>query len=363
MRRILYLPHGKRQKGRRILREKFCLDLNLKDLTEWCAKREVPKYRASQIYGWLSSGSVTTDDMTNVPKNIRAMLEEDFIFGVFEVREHLISKLDGTEKFVYQLYDGNIIETVAMRYKTGISVCISSQAGCRMGCTFCASAKIDFGRNLSSGELLAQVSVTQKQLGERVHSVVIMGIGEPFDNYENVMEFIKLANDPDGLNLGARHITLSTCGLIPKIEEFTREGLQVNLAVSLHAPNDDLRKQLMPIAKAFSIEQLMKACKDYTEATKRRVTFEYSLFAGVNDTPECARELVKLLKGGLYHVNLISANKVPGTFFKSASPDKVKQFRDILQSGGVNATIRREMGSDIMAACGQLRRGTIEGSK
>ena len=363
MRRILYLPHGKRQKGRRILREKFCLDLNLKDLTEWCAKREVPKYRASQIYGWLSSGSVTTDDMTNVPKNIRAMLEEDFIFGGFEVREHLISKLDGTEKFVYQLYDGNIIETVAMRYKTGVSVCISSQAGCRMGCTFCASAKIDFGRNLSSGELLAQVSVTQKQLGERVHSVVIMGIGEPFDNYENVMGFIKLANDPDGLNLGARHITLSTCGLIPKIEEFTREGLQVNLAVSLHAPNDDLRKQLMPIAKAFSIEQLMKACKDYTEATKRRVTFEYSLFAGVNDTPECARELVKLLKGGLYHVNLISANKVPGTFFKSASPDKVKQFRDILQSGGVNATIRREMGSDIMAACGQLRRGTIEGSK
>ena len=363
MRRILYLPHGKRQKGRRILREKFCLDLSLKDLTEWCAKREVPKYRASQIYGWLSSGSVTTDDMTNVPKNIRAMLEEDFIFGGFEVREHLISKLDGTEKFVYQLYDGNIIETVAMRYKTGVSVCISSQAGCRMGCTFCASAKIDFGRNLYSGELLAQVSVTQKQLGERVHSVVIMGIGEPFDNYENVMGFIKLANDPDGLNLGARHITLSTCGLIPKIEEFTREGLQVNLAVSLHAPNDDLRKQLMPIAKAFSIEQLMKACKDYTEATKRRVTFEYSLFAGVNDTPECARELVKLLKGGLYHVNLISANKVPGTFFKSASPDKVKQFRDILQSGGVNATIRREMGSDIMAACGQLRRGTIEGSK
>ena len=345
------------------MKDKFCLDLTLKDLTLWCEERGVPKYRASQIYGWLSSGAVTTDEMTNVPKNVRAMLEEDFIFGGFILNDHLVSKLDGTEKFVFALYDGNIIETVAMRYKTGISVCISSQAGCKMGCAFCASAKIEFGRNLSAGELLAQVSVTQKNLGERVRSVVIMGIGEPFDNYDNVMGFIRLANDPDGLNLGARHITLSTCGLVPKIEQFTREGLQVNLAVSLHAPNDELRKQLMPVAKAYSIEQLMKACKEYTDATNRRVTFEYSLFAGVNDTPKCAAELVKLLKGGLYHVNLIAANKVPGTVFQSASPAKVKQFRDILESGGINATIRREMGSDIMAACGQLRRGTIEASR
>lgn len=363
MRRFLHLQDGERQKGRRILKDKFCLDLDINDLTNWCNERGIPKYRASQIYGWLSSGAVTTDEMTNVPKNIRAMLEEDFIFGGFELREHLVSKLDGTEKFVYALYDGNIIETVAMRYKPGISVCVSSQAGCRMGCTFCASAKIDFGRSLTAGEILAQIAVTQKLIGERIRSVVIMGIGEPFDNYDNVLKFIKLANDPDGLGLGARHITLSTCGLVPKIEEFTREALQVNLSISLHAPNDELRKQLMPIAKAYSIDKLMKACKDYTEATKRRITFEYSLFAGVNDTPECARELVKLLKGGLYHVNLISANKVPGTFFQSASPEKVKQFRDILTSGGINATIRREMGSDIMAACGQLRRGTIEGSK
>ena len=345
------------------MKDKFCLDLTLNDLTIWCEERGVPKYRASQIYGWLSSGAVTTDEMTNVPKNVRAMLEEDFIFGGFELKDHLVSKLDGTEKFVFALYDGNIIETVAMRYKTGISVCISSQAGCKMGCAFCASAKIEFGRNLSAGELLAQVSVTQKNLGERVRSVVIMGIGEPFDNYDNVMGFIRLANDPDGLNLGARHITLSTCGLVPKIEQFTKEGLQVNLAVSLHAPNNELRKKLMPVAKAYSIEQLMKACKDYTDKTNRRITFEYSLLAGVNDTPQCASELVKLLKGGLYHVNLISANKVPGTVFQSASPAKVKQFRDILESGGINATIRREMGSDIMAACGQLRRGTIEASR
>ena len=345
------------------MRDKFCLDLTLNDLTKWCEERAVPKYRAAQIYGWLSSGAVKTDDMTNVPKNVRAMLEEDFIFGGFELKQHLVSKLDGTEKFVYVLHDGNIIETVAMRYKPGISVCVSSQAGCKMGCAFCASAKIAFGRSLTSGEILAQVAVTQKILGERIRSVVIMGIGEPFDNYENVMGFIKLANDPEGLNLGARHITLSTCGLVPKIEEFTKEGLQVNLSISLHAPNDELRKKLMPVAKAYSIEQLMTACKEYTEKTSRRITFEYSLFAGVNDTPECARELVKLLKGGLYHVNLISANKVPGTVFQSASPNKVKQFRDILTSGGINATIRREMGSDIMAACGQLRRGTIEASE
>ena len=341
------------------MRDKFCLDLTLEDLNAWCEKREVPKYRASQIYGWLSSGTVDTADMTNVPKNVRSMLEEDFIFGGFELREHLVSKIDGTEKFVYGLYDGNIIETVAMRYKPGISVCVSSQAGCKMGCAFCASAKIAFGRSLSAGEILAQISVTQK-IGERIRSVVIMGIGEPFDNYDNVMRFIKLANDPEGLGLGARHITLSTCGLVPRIEEFTKEGLQVNLSISLHAPNDELRKKLMPVAKAYSIEQLMNACKEYTKATSRRITFEYSLFAGVNDTPECARELVKLLKGGLYHVNLISANKVPGTVFQSASPAKVKQFRDILTSGGINATIRREMGSDIMAACGQLRRGKIE---
>ena len=363
MRRILYLPHGKRQKGRRVLRDKFCLDLTLDDLTFWCEERGVPKYRASQIYGWLSSGCVDTSDMTNVPKNIRALLEEDFIFGGFELVHHLVSRIDGTEKFVYSLHDGNIIETVAMRYKPGISVCISSQAGCRMGCSFCASAKIAFGRNLSSGELLAQVTMTQKLLGERVRSVVIMGIGEPFDNFDNVMGFLKLANDPEGLNLGARHITLSTCGLVPKIDEFAKANLQVNLAVSLHAPNDELRKKLMPIAKAYPIEQLMVACREYTKATKRRVTFEYSLFAGVNDTPSCAQELVKLLKGGLYHVNLISANEVPGTVFKSSSPAKVKQFRDILTSGGINATIRREMGSDIMAACGQLRRGTIEGAE
>ena len=208
--------------------------------------------------------------------------------------------------------------------------------------------------------MLAQVLAMRNITGEDIGHVVVMGMGEPFDNYDNVMRFIKLANDPEGLGLGARHITLSTCGLVPRIEEFTKEGLQVNLSISLHAPNDELRKKLMPVAKAYSIEQLMNACQDYTKATSRRITFEYSLFAGGNDTPECARELVKLLKGGLYHVNLISANKVPGTVFQSASPAKVKQFRDILTSGGINATIRREMGSDIMAACGQLRRGKIE---
>ena len=338
------------------MKDKFCLDLTLKDLTAWCESRGVPKYRASQIYGWLSSGAVSTDDMTNVPKNVRAMLEEDFIFGGFELKEHLVSKLDGTEKFVYKLYDGNIIETVAMRYKTGISVCISSQAGCRMGCAFCASAKIDFGRNLSAGELLAQVSVTQKELGERVHSVVIMGIGEPFDNYENVMRFIKLANDPDGLNLGARHITLSTCGLVPKIEEFTKEGLQVNLAVSLHAPNQQLRERTMPVARKYGYDELMEACREYTETTKRRITFEYALIDGVNDSEECAKELAGRLSGWLTHVNLIPLNEVSGREYRTAQPVNVRRFREVLEKRGVAVTVRRTLGSDIDAACGQLRR-------
>ena len=345
------------------MNRKFCLDLTLDELKAWCQENGIQSYRAGQIYKWLSSGVTDTSDMNNVPKDIRGKLEESFIFGSFEVRQKLVSKLDGTTKLVFELHDGNIIETVVMRYKTGLSICISSQAGCRMGCKFCASSKLGFGRSLTSGEMFAQVAVSQRIVGERIRSVVIMGIGEPFDNYDNVMGFIRLANDPEGLNLGARHITLSTCGLVPKIEEFTKEGLQVNLAVSLHAPNDELRKKLMPVAKAYSSEQLMKACKDYTKATSRRITFEYSLLAGINDTPQCASELVKLLKGGLYHVNLIAMNKVPGTIFQSASPAKVKQFKDILESGGINATIRREMGSDIMAACGQLRRGTIEAER
>ena len=335
---------------------KFCLDLTKEDLELWCKENGIKSYRAGQIHKWLSSGVTDTTEMNNVPAAVRAKLEESFIFGSFKVRRKLVSKIDGTTKFVYELHDGNIIETVVMRYKTGLSVCISSQAGCRMGCAFCASSKLGFGRSLTSGEMFAQVAVSQKIMGERIRSVVIMGIGEPFDNFDSVMGFVKLANDPNGLNLGARHITISTCGLVPMIDRFTDLDLQVNLSISLHAPNDGIRQSLMPIAKRYSLQELMAACRRYTANTNRRLTFEYTLFGGVNDADEQAEELVRLLGKGLWHVNLIAANDVPGSTFKAPSRQRVRRFQEILESGGVNATLRREMGTDIMAACGQLRR-------
>jgi 23S rRNA (adenine2503-C2)-methyltransferase len=335
---------------------KFCLDLTKEDLELWCKENGIQSYRAGQIHKWLSSGVTDTSEMNNVPAAVRAKLEENFIFGSFKVRQKLVSKIDCTTKFVYELHDGNIIETVVMRYKTGLSVCISSQAGCRMGCAFCASSKLGFGRSLTSGEMFAQVAVSQKIMGERIRSVVIMGIGEPFDNFDSVMGFVKLANDPNGLNLGARHITISTCGLVPMIDRFTELDLQVNLSISLHAPNDGIRQSLMPIAKRYSLHELMAACRRYTANTNRRLTFEYTLFGGVNDADDQAEELVRLLGKGLWHVNLIAANDVPGSPFKAPSKQRVRRFQEILESGGINATLRREMGTDIMAACGQLRR-------
>lgn len=339
---------------------KFCLDLTLEDLKTWCEEQHVPSFRAKQIYKWLSSGIIDTAEMTNIPKDLRARLEEDFIFNGMTVINEFVSKIDGTIKLVYRLYDGNVIETVIMRYKTGPSICISSQAGCRMGCTFCASAKLGFGRSLTSGEMLAQVALSQKHIGERIHSVVVMGIGEPFDNYENTLGFVRLATDSEGFGLGARHITISTCGLVDKIDEFTALDLQVNLAISLHAPDDTLRKELMPIANKYPITDLIAACRRYTETTHRRITFEYSLFAGKNDSEAHARALARLISGMLCNVNLIAANEFPGSDYRRSSKDHVRKFQQTLESGGINATLRREMGTDIMAACGQLRRSVEE---
>lgn len=341
---------------------KFCLDLTIDDLKKWCDEQRVPSFRAKQIYKWLSSGVIDTAEMTNVPKYLRSKLEEDFIFNGMTVINEFVSQIDGTVKLVYRLYDGNVIETVIMRYKTGPSICISSQAGCKMGCTFCASAKLGFGRSLTSGEMLAQVILSQRHIGERIHSVVVMGIGEPFDNFDNTMGFVRLATDSDGLNLGARHITISTCGLVDKIDEFTKLGLQVNLAISLHAPDDNLRQEMMPIARKYSLDELIPACKRYTEATHRRITFEYSLFAGKNDSEAHAKALAKLISGMLCNVNLIAANEFPGSDYKRSSKEHVRRFQQTLESLGVNATLRREMGTDIMAACGQLRR-SVEESK
>jgi len=334
----------------------------LEALNNWCIDNKIPKFRGGQIYKWLSSGVTDLDSMTNIPKDLRKKLDEDFIFSSMTIINEFVSKIDGTTKLVYSTYDGHIIETVIMRYKTGLSVCISSQAGCKMGCNFCASAKLGFGRNLTSGEMLAQVVLSQHRMNERIKSVVVMGIGEPFDNYDNLIGFIKLATNPDGLNLGSRHITVSTCGLVPKIKEFTELNSQINLAISLHASNDKLREEIMPINKAYDIKELISACKDYVAKTNRRITFEYSLFSGVNDSLDDADELAKLLKGMLCHVNLIAANEFPGSPFKRSNPRSVKAFQERLTQRNINATLRREMGTDIMAACGQLRRG-IEESK
>ena len=340
--------------------KRFVFDLDLPDWEEYMKEKGFPKFRALQIYQWFMKGTLDLSKMTNVPNDIKKAVSEDLIVESMSVEKHLVSKIDGTQKFVFRLYDGHCIETVLMHYKTGLSICISSQAGCKMGCRFCASAHAGFGRNLTSGEMLGQVLLAGAFAQERIHSVVVMGIGEPFDNYDQLIRFLRSANSEAGLNLGARHITVSTCGLVPQMLQFSEIDMQVNLSVSLHAPNDALRKTLMPIANRYTIKEVLDACRTYEKNTNRRITFEYSLFDGVNDTPECARELVKVLHGIHCHINLIAANEFDGSPFKRSKPNSVRSFQELLEKSGMTVTLRREMGTDIMAACGQLRRGLQE---
>ena len=340
------------------MEKRFCLDLTAEDCRKWCEDRGFPKYRADQLFKWLSTGVISADEMTNLPKEMKAKLGEDFYLEEgMQIIHEFVSKIDGTVKLVYKLHDGHIVETVIMRYKPGLSICISSQAGCKMGCSFCASAHAGFGRSLTSGEMLGQVLLSQRHMNERIRQVVVMGIGEPFDNYDNLLAFIDLVTCEEGNNLGSRHITVSTCGLVPKMREFTALKSQVNLAVSLHAPNDELRRELMPVASAYSLDELMKARDEYVKATNRRITFEYSLFDDVNDDATSARELYRLLRGIHCHVNLIAANEFPGSPYKRSRKEHIDSFRAALERYKINATLRREMGTDIMAACGQLRRG------
>lgn len=340
--------------------KKFVFDLNLGDWEAWAAEKGYPRFRAAQIYQWFSKGVQDTERMKNVPAQIRAAIAEDFIVMGLAVENELTSAIDGTKKFIFRLHDGHIVETVLMKYRTGYSVCISSQAGCKMGCTFCASAHAGFGRSLTSGEMLGQVTVIADHIGERIHSVVVMGIGEPFDNYDNLMGFLRLANDPEGLNLGARHITVSTCGLVPQMLEFMCANLQVNLSVSLHAPQDVLRRRLMPVANRYDLDELLDACRQYVARTGRRITFEYSLFQEVNDSIQDAHELAKRLRGIHCHINLIAANEFAGSPYRRSTPERVRAFQQALEQLGMTVTLRREMGTDIMAACGQLRRGMQE---
>ena len=331
------------------------LDLELNKLEELIVSMGEPKFRAKQVFGWLYKGAASFDEMTNVPASLRQKMAESCVIGLPEILRVQQSKIDGTRKYLFGLKDGNAIESVFMKYKFGNSICVSSQVGCRMGCKFCASTLGGLLRNLTPGEIAGQILAAEKDTGERISHVVIMGTGEPFDNYENVAAFIRLINDKNGLNIGMRNITVSTCGVVPQIGKFGEDFPQVNLAISLHATNNEARSAMMPVNKAYSIEELIGACKDYGKATSRRVTFEYTLVKGVNDGPEDAEALAKLLRGMLCHVNLIPLNVVKETGFETSTRASALEFQKILESRGIPATIRRELGDDIDAACGQLR--------
>ena len=335
--------------------------MNLNELTEFLSQLNQPKFRAAQIFKWLQSGVETFDQMTNIPKPLREVLAEKCYIANVEIVKRLESKIDGTVKYVYKLFDGEFIESVLMKYEHGYTVCISTQVGCRMGCSFCASGLEGLFRNLTASEMLAQIMKAQNDNNIRVSNVVMMGMGEPLDNFDNSVKFLQLVSDQGGLNIGLRHISLSTSGVVSGIEKLKEYGFPITLSISLHAPNDNIRNSIMRVNKKWNIDALLKACRDYQEVTTRRISFEYALIDGVNDTPECADELAKRLKGIMCHVNLIPANPVKENNFKKPDKGKIIRFCDRLIINGVNATIRRTLGADIDASCGQLRRKVKEG--
>ncbi len=330
--------------------------LTLEEMERLMGTIDEPKFRAKQIFGWLNKNYVSSfDEMTNVSKKLRGILQEISYLSTCTIVDKLESKEDETKKYLFMLDDDVVIESVFMKYKHGNTVCISSQAGCKMGCSFCASTVNGLKRNLTTGEMLAQVMKIAEDVGERISNIVIMGVGEPFDNFDNVINFFEIANSKDGLNIGMRHITVSTCGLVEGINKFAELDLQVNLAISLHAPNDEIRQSIMPIAKRYSIEQLLFATKNYANKTKRRVSYEYALIKGVNDSEKNANELGKILRHSLCHVNLIPVNQTDRSDYRKSDKDTIMLFKEILESMGIETTVRREMGADISAACGQLR--------
>lgn len=333
------------------------------ELKEAVAAAGEKGFRADQIYGWLHRKLVSRmDEMVNVPASCRkAILDAHPLWGV-EKAEEFVSNIDGTRKYLFALHDGQMVESVLMRYHHGNSVCISSQAGCRMGCSFCASTLMGLARNLTPAEMLDQIYTIQRETGERVSNVVVMGTGEPFDNYDALSRMLAILSGPDGIRIGHRSITVSTCGIVPMIYRFAKEHPQVNLAISLHAPEDELRKQMMPIARKYSLKELMKAASSYVQTTGRRITFEYSLVKDVNDTYEHADTLCALVKGLNCHINLIPVNPVKERDYVQSEKRRVAEFRHILEKNHIQVTVRREMGRDIQAACGQLRKSYVERS-
>ncbi|MBQ3118526.1 MAG: 23S rRNA (adenine(2503)-C(2))-methyltransferase RlmN [Clostridia bacterium] len=312
------------------------------------------KFRAKQLYPAIFKVD-SLDEVTTLSKDLRARLSENFYIGNLETESKQQSK-DGTVKFLFKLHDGNFIESVFMKYHHGNTLCVSSQVGCLMGCKFCASTIGGKVRDLSSAEIMEQIIAAQRDTGERVSNIVMMGIGEPLDNFSNVMKFLEIVNHPDTLNIGLRHISLSTCGIVPKIYELAERNLPITLSVSLHAPFNDMRSNIMPVNKKYPLDTLVTAMYDYIKKTNRRISIEYALIQGKNDTPECANELVRLFKNGLFHINLIPVNNVRERDYKKTTSDATKDFCERLNKRGLNATVRRELGADIDAACGQLRR-------
>ncbi len=315
-------------------------------------------FKAGQIYSWLHKHNVDSfDEMTDISKDLRSYLEKNYDILTCSIEKKLVSVYDGTVKYLFRLNDGELIESVVMKYKYGYTICVSSQVGCRMGCNFCASGIAGFIRNLQPSEILSQIYTVQKDLSVRISHIVMMGVGEPLDNYDNVVKFLKMISDEKGQNIGMRNISLSTCGVVSGIYKLMDEKLQLTLSISLHAPNDQIRSRTMPVNNKWNIDTLIEACKKYIKVTNRRISFEYAMISGVNDSDECAKELAKRLKGMLCHVNLIPVNSVKERDYRKSDRERILSFINILEKHGINATVRRTLGSDINASCGQLRRG------
>lgn len=331
-------------------------NLTEKEMKDFLVSIGEKKFRGSQIFSWIYKNIRDFDEMNNIPKSLREKLKETSIIGNIDIELRLESEIDNTKKYLFLLNDGNIIETVAMEYDNRVTVCVSNQVGCRMGCRFCASTIDGLERNLEAWEILDQIMKVQEDLGKRVSNVVMMGSGEPLDNFENSKKFLELVNEENGLNIGYRHITLSTCGLVDKIYELADLEIPINIAISLHSPFDDERQEIMPVAKKYSIDEIIKACNYYISKTNRRITFEYSLIKGKNDSDREAKKLVELLRGMLCHVNLIPINPIEERDFEKPDMEYINRFKNYLDKKNIPVTIRNSMGADISGACGQLRR-------
>ena len=319
-----------------------------------------PKFRANQLFKWLQQGIEDFDEMTNIPKNLRDILKEKCYIANVKIVKRFVSKIDGTIKYVFELFDGECVESVVMKYEHGYTICISTQVGCRMGCSFCASGIDGLFRNLTPSEMLAQITTAQRDNNIRISNVVMMGMGEPLDNFDNSVKFLKLVSNDNGLNIGLRHISLSTSGVVSRIKDLKDCNFPITLSISLHAPNDEIRSSMMRVNKKWGVDELLAACKEYQKVTTRRISFEYALIEDVNDTDACADELAKRLRGIMCHVNLIPANPVKENSFKKPDMNRIIHFKERLIKNGINATVRRTLGADIDASCGQLRRKVKE---